>query len=66
MWYADSYHCPKTFDEYIERVTSAACLPAGKAMLTYQQGKNITTQHHKKASSSAHKKPATPSGMTGR
>lgn len=31
MWYADSYHCPKTFDEYIERVTSAACLPAGKA-----------------------------------
>ena len=31
MWYADSYHCPKTFDEYRERVTSAACLPAGKA-----------------------------------
>lgn len=31
MWYRDSYHCPKTFDEYIERVTSAACLPAGKA-----------------------------------
>lgn len=31
MWYADSYHCPKTFDEYRERVTSAACLPSGKA-----------------------------------
>lgn len=31
MRYADSYHCPKTFDEYRERVTSAACLPSGKA-----------------------------------
>lgn len=31
IWYADSYHCPKTFDEYRERVTSAACLPSGKA-----------------------------------